>query len=121
MALADRVTQQHRRHDREGKDAADGQRPSERRHRFGVGPGDLGTGIERVDQGRRPRRVVVVELAVRPGIDVPGRTFVLEVVERTQQEVTLGFEGLAVDGGHESPSGSTSPGSIRTLVTASSR
>ena len=69
-----------------------------RRRRARFGRREIGAGVERAD--RRPRRargVVVVQLAVGAVVDVAGRAFVVEVVERPQQEVAFGLERVAID------------------------
>ena len=53
---------------------------------------EVGVGVERADRGRGARGVVVVQGLVRAVVDVALGAFGVEVVERPQQEVALGFE-----------------------------
>ena len=71
-----------------------------RRRGARFGHRELGPGIERADDGRSARRVVVVQLAVGAVVDVAGGALFLEVVERSQQEVTLGLERLPIEPAH---------------------
>ena len=96
--LADRVRQHERGDEREHDDAADRHRAHDASTREGGSGGVRSVAaLERADRGGGPRGVVVVELLVGAVVDVAGLALVLEIVERAQQEVALGFERLAVE------------------------
>ncbi len=103
-ALAGCAREQERGDERERDDAADREPPHGLRAGGCLFGPEVGVGVERPDRRRGARRVVVVKRAVGLVVDVSFGPFRFEVVERTEQEVALRFDRVAVDAGHETSS-----------------
>ena len=100
MPLPDRTGQRERGDEREHQDAPDSEHADDLRRGRRIRRRQVGSLVERPDRRRGPRGVVVAQRLVGPVVDVTDFPLGLEIVERTEQEVTLALEGGPIEVAH---------------------